>query len=743
MSRAASRRGVTLVGVMVILLMLIGIGLGLSNLARQSRRSSHWYFQSQLAFDLAGAALREVHQSMVDGNSPTRLQAGRAPAAMSTALTELYEKISSGAAGTTVTMLTSPGAQDPPALAALLDETVQGFDPQIEVRAKLLTVTPLWSGTLDGIPAVPREKKGTVQIIAVASVKSEAGMRVERTIIVERELKLISVLPSLLGRFSLFVNGAPAQDPNFVSVTMDEEAGAEPGQGRVNGPQPLIVRSKAVSVPVVAPASRDLDRSTLGAVAPDFLDRQGWIYLGGSGGTGAAGEWLLNLAHGWGAGGESPMLPGYFRRAHYKGSEAGTNSFLQRMALKIASFKFCKCKETRGDGLYHLQHGLADNYDAIGLDPALLKRCRDGFGRGKLLEFTAPPALQCSALRLFGTPDQFSPTLVFGAVSRGMFRKARIVLNLVDHQQPPCKEAGKLLWLVPRKDTYPPGLQGILDEGFESSEENYKSQGTGPASDTYMSSLNVVLNANEKGQYSPNGELMVPVQPSAPAGWATSQRFGAMGATSLPDPKGLPEDIRKALWEGRVENSALFGQTLDRGMAAFGKTLGARCTFSMTAETFLTRYFASGKVRVPGVVYISGAPLELPAVTEVTEGGMIIGEKGIKLTGNVKTVATPTAPGEPLTFVALDGDIDIGGGAREIEAYLVANVGTVRWSGDVKITGGVACGQLDLASIRGRSANREILYTGEHDALDPARLEASLRVFYSGEGKLAVTGVEP
>lgn len=739
--RSSSRSGVTLIGVLIILMMIIGIGLGLSNLARQSRRSSHWFFQSQLAFDLASAGLREAHRAMIEGNSPARLQAAAVHPSLAPALLDLYQKVASGAPGATVTLLSSPGGQDPPGIAALLDETLLAMNPRLEVTVRVMQITPLWGpGSLEGLPSVPQEKRGTIQIRATASVQSETAMRVERTIVAERDFKLVSVLPSLLGRFALFVGSAPTEEENFVPVKM-EESGATPGQGSLTGTQPLYVRSSAVQVAVVAAAGSDLDRSVLAPpqVPADFLDRQGWVFLGGAGATGADPPWALNLAHGWGPGGESPLLPGYFRRAEYKDNPTDSTAFLDRIIALIRVHGYCDCNPPAADdGLYHLHHGVADNYDAIGIAATEVAICRAGGPQGPMLDFGP---LQSSALRLFGSPDRFSPTLVFGPVARGTFRKARIALTLVDGQRAGgCGETGKVLWLVPKPGGYEPEIQAILDGGYESQPENYVTYGTNPSADAYASSLNIVLNSTEKGTYQANGEL-TPAQAASPVTpWATSRHFPLLGSTPLPVAEGVPREILQALWEGRLENPALFEKPLDRGLLAFGKSLEARCTFTIPSEVFLRKYVTGGKLRVPGVVFVSGtAPLSLPVISEVVEGGVILAEKGLVLGGDVRSGPSR----EPLVLATLEGELDMGT-ARHVEAYLVALTGSVKLpAADVAIHGGLACGSLDLQSLKGSSASREILYRNDLDSTDPARLEASLRLFYSGEGKLAVSGAEP
>jgi hypothetical protein len=128
----------------------------------------------------------------------------------------------------------------------------------------------------------------------------------------------------------------------------------------------------------------------------------------------------------------------------------------------------------------------------------------------------------------------------------------------------------------------------------------------------------------------------------------------------------------------------------------------------------------------------------LPTISEVIEGGVILAERGMRLDGAVRV-----GPGrEPLVLATLEGDLEIGG-AGHVEAYLVALTGSVKLpASDIEVHGGVACRSLDLKPLRSSPANRSIRYVNDLDPTEPGRLKASLRLYYSSEGKLAVSGAE-
>lgn len=703
--------------------------MALSHLARQSGRSSHWFFQSQMAYNLADAALREGAKELIENNGPDPLSA---TPTLTGPLGDLYDDLRAGAAPAAPVVLldSSVPASLPPILQRHLAD-LTGFSPVFRVEARITENDPLHTAAVDGIPPDPEERVGTMRITSQATVTRRSGQRVTRTLTLERRFRVVNVLPPLLGRFVLFVHEQEAVDPNVFRVEVD------PGTGRespVDAVRPLVVRAGA-SGEFVAPggAAQNPPTFTSPVSGKEFLDVQGWVYLG----QGSSGPWTLNLTHGFGAFGESFQVSGYRAPVVYKGNTSLHNAFEGRVRNELSNppgicdVDFVDLR----DGLYLAHHGFADNYQVLSLDPGLLSQVQDASGTRTAVDFGPGTS---SGIHLFGSPDAVSPTLVFGPVQRRYFRRAGLRVSLVDMALPgDCIRPGSTLFNLYRQPDHVPVLQTAFDAIFET---QYEDHATALVEEPFAAGLNLVLDPRAGGTYGVSGLLYgMPGVGSPPA--FTSAAVPDIG--TLPATGGVPAAGLNKLWNGELDMAGVFQGTLDQGLIAFGKVIRDKVTFVLEPPALPVRLLVGGVLRVPGVALVDtggGAgnpPVVLGQVDSVEAGGVLVSTSGIQISGNIRRGTT----GQPLTLVAYDGDITIDPGVQRIEAYLVALNGRVRFpSGDLTIEGGVAGRFLDVESIGLAPAERSLEYDTRFDSSNPTTADPYYRVFYGMDTRLEAGG---
>jgi len=722
--QAPRNTGFSLPGLIFLLMTLAGIAVAFSHMARQAGRSSHWFFQAQVAYDLADCGLKSVAHVLQTHSGLGNPQGDP----LERPLRTLFEAVSRG------TPIDKPipflSTSDPGGLPRTVAEQLRDFerfDPRLDVTVKITSRQPLWKGNLAGFPQDSHEARGTAQLCARATVTNATGLSVSRSISLEWLFKVVSILPPLLGRFSLFVETSAGRDANFVKIQYDPNT----GDGLVSGgPMPLIVRS-GLAGQAVEPKTNKLDRQSLATTFadPKFLDRQGWIYLGSSG---VEGPWKLRLAHGFTGEGESPLLPGYYTHALFNGSTVDDALFRGRLQRAFGDATRCGVSFVEPlDGLYHLHHGFAMNYEQIGISRGRQFLVRRADGQRIKLEMGSGEA---SGLRLFGTPTAISPSLVFGPVERVTVRKS-IVSCTFAGTGGSCDTPGTLVFPLFKLQDHTPSTQGPLVTAFGSPEQ-YEENGPKLWADTFNQSLGVVLNANGGGLFGTSGVLHR-FQQSSAARVFTSDLLPWLGSLSTTD--GPSVEARQKLWNGELDSPRVFRGNLDSGLRAFYDVLREKAILRVKPNAVRRRILVGSALRIPGVVVVDQVePLVISAVDRVEAGGILVSRGPIQITGNI--MRGPAR--EPLTLVSGAGDIVLSPGVQIVEAYLVALNGKVRFAGNpVTIVGGVAGHELDLDGIKTQPASRTIRFAEDMDPTGPA-LESSYRVYFGGEERLAVFGGE-
>lgn len=739
----APRRGINLVGLIVLVLAMVGIGVGMMRLAQQAGRSGHWFHDGQLAHDVADAGLKQMLYQLTRTNSLAAVP--QAPQELQAALTQVFTAVTGGQAPGTIDLMTKAGGY-PPAIVSLLKRIKDHaplVDVELEVKLTMAPSTPLWDNLLEGVPAVQGERKGSISLQSKATVKSPIGIPMTRRVILEKGYKVINLVPPVLGRFSLFVQDSPpaADNPNRVPMRFDQPAtGASNGNAVYDGnARPLVLESDVVE-PLVAANTKDLDRGRfVGAISDlKFLDKQGWVYLGGT----PAAPWKLNLAHGYGEGGESPLVPG-FRPLQPTPGPAGFNNGMKTeldAQLAGANQSSTCVADLSGptDGLYTVLHGFAENFELISLPTGGNRVVQPGGARSPLMDFNDVTPDDTSCLRLFGEPERCSPTLVFGPAYRLVMQRAMVWALIGGFG---CNKAGRRPFHCFRWGKHGPREERVIAAGFQDL-PNYKLFGTYVREDRpFAEALQVVLSAQGNGTYGSTGLLTQSGTGGTDKTWS-SDLFPLIN--NFAPATGLPPPALDALVQGKLDSPLIYKGALSAGFKAFSEVMQKKLTYELKPDAFTRLVVTQGKIKVPGAILVDQpGPLTIPAITKIEEGGILMSQGPITISGDIVHGPPPAAPAlpEPLTIVSLKGDITIAPSVRNIEAMLIALDGQVKFggAGDITITGGVATKVLDPKTIV-LGGKRKIKYSKDIDPNGPNR--TVFKVFYGGEDRVACVGEE-
>lgn len=702
-------------GLVLAVVVILTFGMVLSHFSRLSNRTSHWFFLSQAAFGLAEGGLHEavaklrVENQVLSSGTSSGIQA------------LLAQLQSAGPLGQEVVLFQGSSGL-PPGLQAQVDSLSQeGITAEVEVVGRRVRAGPLIPGGLQGIPEDPQEIQGKVQLIARASVARQSGVAVTRSLVWERQYRRIHIRPDLLGRFGLYLH-TQVDSPNQLGLRVlgTDTNWNHPRAGdteRVSGPGKLVLDN---GIDVNLMQGRTLDRAALSTAVGgqgDFLDRQGWVYLGQ--GTSGFETWDLKLAHGFGPEGESFLLDGRKGLVRYGGSMGEDQAFRDRIETYTENLadanptsyicRFQLNHPTRY-GLFRYRHGFATNWHPLGhgrVADVVKSVSQDTLGYNFRTQTNAPESGLASNLRLFGTPDAFSPTLVFGPVHSAYIQKAEIKANLTGLM---CGRPGRLLngprtvkIFLPNDPNYNIRSEGFLEAAFGTANPQLEGTGVhGPgyvnAGPRYLEHLPTVLNTRFRGSYLPPGPVFGNSGGGGPVQPYQSQLVPNLGVVS--DPDQLHADGLDEVYQGKLSVPKLFRGNLGNGLRAYMEVLMKKRIYDVfpeNREAVLARLIdpIQGSLDLPGVVIFRGTePLRLPAIASVFQGGTILAEGDLILAGSIQRGQ------EPLTLVSLRGDIEIEAGGSQVEAYLVAATGTLRVpSGGATIKGGLALRELRFANL--------------------------------------------
>lgn len=713
-------------GVVLMLFCIATAALGVWFLSRQSNRNSNWFYMAQSSQSLSLTALKEAAYFLEENNDV--LAGGM--------LQPLYQALQAGNPAPVISIPLGQGSQ---VQIERLDE--EGYAATVEVTVTGVPQGPIQNGSLAGIPADPSEVRGVIRLEARAEVVgagtfgSAGPLGSARIATMERNYRIVTAIPPLLGRFTAFVEQRPTQDLNtFASLVKRTGIPTEIGDGIVDSGLRPLVFSHGVAADPMDRGERFLSRikwfQDAGGEA-DFLDRQGWIYLGSGGGTD---PWVLNLQHGYTEYGESNQFFSDYQTRLFGGSTGRNQTFKQTVEQVLTTGTNCIAHTyLPSHGLRWLFHGFATNYELVGID----NRRKVQNARGDRTHFKSPDTQgEASLLRLFGTAEEFSPTLVFGPVNRNRIRKAFVRLAL---SRCPFQGTHYIPVFMPGED---PTKAGALMNAMFGADRDEEGSRIGDQ-DAYLLSLNEILDTRIQGKYNAQGFAQRVISVDTPTGMPTPQEteFTSNVLGTLPQPDGIPDTVVDPIFAGDLDLPGVYQGNLSQGLSAFHQVVSKKTTYIIPPamqDTYLNQRMlrANGTatdLHVPGVVYFEQSPLTLPAIDDVPEGGILIAAGDITLTGNI------AAQAETLTLVSINGDIRIEPGVGEVRAGLVSLSGTIRFpDNDFVLVGTYAARDLDLAAVGPNS-----LKVQYDPALDPQRTDKPYRIYF-GDGaqgpKIAISG---
>lgn len=506
--------------------------------------------------------------------------------------------------------------------------SVSGLEARFGISTEKLAELPDLTLGDRTIARGEREKRGVLFIECTAHV-STGGLlgTVSRSVRAYHEFRVAAAPVPLLSDFTLFSEQKPSGDLN-------------------DGAAPLVLNNGAAG-PAPAMASR-LD--------VEFLKGQGWVHLGGA-------TTALNLADG----------PEDFQ------------FFLGRPGNPRAG-RTVVDPETSRRANAHLPRPFWEirAWDAGTPAPA-----------GDIFREDHRP----SRARLCGAGDQTSPTVVFGDVragflrtaaaaaargARGAFdaffavRKDRPVTSLKADLAP---QMGRLMFAwspeLSGKFAYvdPTRVNALLERPV--SDEDYRAVASGHKTRNYNQGLLHLKAGNaDPRAASRAGDLKLPTDLFADDA-AREQRAA------------LPRALLPAPW------SALDGLDLGRlQLAALAPQLEQVCCWTAPASlrAFLeSRTILDGGRLDLGTSVKGAGTLELPALTEVARGGLLIADD-IVIQGGI------ARPDSGVLVLVARKSIRVSGGAP-VHASLICLGGSITFDAPAAVTGNVAAARVDLAAM--------------------------------------------
>ena len=682
-----ARRGVVYVAILIVCIVLL-IGVFVYNaMMRQGRMAAYRSLDIQYAQSLAraGATLAQgaLAKALHDPASALR--------------TKLVEPLDSlkATSGGAIEIATVDLVRDFPDVADELMRDLPGGRASLKSLTAHFTIPTSQLWPLPDLPLAAdrklarggREKMGRLMLECTATLASGGLMGgVSQTVTAYQEFRVVEAPVPVLSDFTLWVkdipNGADESSP------LNKLEAAKEGLLDASPPTvPLVLSNGKTELQEFV--SRDLD--------VNLLMDLGWVYLGGSP--------VLNLTYSQDEPLNNDRSAGedfHFYQQDPSDPENGRavkDPVLSTKANEHLSGKQFWQVRTWDMGVNTLKDGpLHDQYEPI-------------FDR------TPPGRRLGSILKLFGVaPDRVSPTVVFGHVLAGYFRISAVVpadenqadfdafyTILKDHGgglgaflafllteiQP---YASKLLYVfdpfLSGKYVYmnPDDPSTILPPGSGASQDAYNVICAGFKTRAYnvgllhLKARNVVPDPTNKiqalglpaGLFSDSPDAPEPNQLLAallPAAWASLDRLDL----SKVDLEGMASALDAACcWKSKPADHDV--DTLRGLLMLRGDTLDLGSTVSIAGK------------------------LELPALTSVDRGGVIVADE-ITVDG-----AIPAPAKGVLVLVARTGNIKFPGGQTPVNASLIALKGSLVAAAPPKLTGNLVGGKLDLGVLTGGGA---------------------------------------
>lgn len=655
--RPQGRRGFVfplVVGIMLVLAIFFG---ALSFLSRGQVQSATHYIESTRALELAEAGAAWASTVLASGSynpSPSFFSFELLKAIFDPTPDETKEHVIE--------------------IPESLDEYRQSLGGTLSIIARV--TKPRKFDPVEGFCSDPIEKYGEMQIVSTASVGRSA-----RRVRVSRGFKVFLAVHPVLSKFTLFVRESP---PNDQINSLIRGASAD----NFDNGAPLLLQNHETTYNAVDSSIHVPAFPPIAELARD----SGWIFL-----NSPSASWTLHLSGSAGTTGEYDDRV-LLRFGQY--SDPGMKSRLQVPAPQVLRDMLRRYQGMKARFLVTTRSGTAEKQvsDILGI--------RHLFG-------TAPNA---SLIRPFGTGSRLSPTLVFGPVFRSYIQYRLIQVDLVDPNSYPQR-------VVPFKPTVIPGFsdQASFESLFRNPPQNYSAD---VHTFALLFGINVTDPAPSWGKYRPFATeittdpfldslnyLYVQAKESGTVSDPVSASFSEPPPDIVTDidewePSGgnLRDSLRSAAGKVNRGSVPVFeGRLADiEGL----KELQQKITVTFpTPADFASRCIRDGRLRIPGIVYITQGDLDLSTTLTVEAGGIII------VNGNIGLRAGIVAS-DPLTLITTK-DISVETSA-EIQARLVCLRGEFKARGGFRILGGVAAGKLDLPGMLNGQEKR-ITFDGRFD----------------------------
>lgn len=527
-----------------------------------------------------------------------------------------------------------------------------------------------------GLAGDPREKFGTVEVRARASYRG-----VTRVLSAPRGFKVASVLAPALSKFTLFLREQGDQEVNCLRYDRVRPGRAMLREGsparpvvlfHEDSPSPAVVGDRFHSL-----AAEHSDRP---------LDEGGLVYLGGPE------PWYLNLTHGTGAG-----------------------PFDELFLLRRARHRIAESSPPR----HRLWFGL---YGGLFSEPAF-QAAGPGADPPTRPDGAAVPE-ETAAVHLSGNVDDVSPTLVLGPVAR-----AWVGVPFEDGRWYPHLSEAEFSRLAIRAEV-------------AASYPAYRARMARVVHDPYNRSADYLRTNGETvdDQGLVDTDEPTPVVPPRTLAEPTPTRVeavdGDLDALLYPAP-GSPDTAAVVLRrpEDAVAPEVFRGDLDALTPEVLGELLRAKAAAVVPdAAALRARFERDGLLRVPGVVLVERGELDLGPAAVWENGGMIVAEEGVRITGWVRRTGEV-----PLTLVSLAGDIVVDTDQR-VDAHLVALAGRLRATTDqLYVVGAVAAGRADWQTLTYGVRPKWVRYDLALDPTDHEAYRASLQLAIQGGGGLHLT----
>lgn len=595
----------------------------------------------------------------------------------------------------------------------LLEEYPNNLDLKILITHERLTNPLLETTPIDGLEKGLEGEHCGRFIIDVKVTFSGVSRRV-LMVINERSVQMTW---PVIGRFVLYAN---QMGPNPIDASVNRIAYKltdstspkmiESFDLENNSLKPLVVISgESVS------ASRHGDISADPETSANFLNGQGWILLGGQ-------DVTLGVAPGKGEYGEHFLLANdiVFLKDIVRNSVPFGFETLHPDQVKFPAFRF----------------KLWETHEVYSILTGIYQETRDNIRKHFLEEFHDADLRSSSLLRLMGTQNNQSPTMVFGNVFRRYILEQGLRVKMAAANPPTSDSISAVCPYIPNEIYDQPqwmkGFNAIVTKIIKETNGNSWERGYRNVMSTPLkTSFNEGLACWLAPPMAPNALE----DKGAMLSGFTTGNISKLGKPLSFSPPGTPEKLLMglenaySLFRGATP---VFNGRFQEILPSIRNLALARCGRSFESDRDLQKYLRStleNKGSTVGYYHVKKPFKWTEEWNSLALGGCgIVCDGAVTVAASVKPHLSPLFPDATknmMTFVALNGDITVAT-EQPVEASLLAPSGRLSLSGGCNIKGLVAVNNLDVSSF----ANTQVKYISydiDHDWADESSFNKGFR----------------